>query len=213
MKLDSINFFGIHSPNHRVWKPSKVGIFIPLLFVAAREMRSLVAVDSLFSGRRYLSSPLNRLVGAFLSVPFSLVLGVMFKAFLATAMKISTGALYEAALFVSVLFGIVVALYLRYSAKTMRYLEALDLLSDGDIDNLDYCTVSDVCDHVNYMIGRSVDCIQRIKLTLPESGIQGQNELYEQTGQLILLVETLDGINGVNTGPAKTLLGEEGIKI
>ncbi len=214
MKPNSIHqTFGIHPPNHRVWTPSKVGIFIPLLFVTAREMKSLEAVDSLFSGKRYFSSPLNRLVGAFLSVSFSLVLGVMLKAFLGTVLSVPNGALYDAALFVPAQCGIIVALYLRFSAMTVRYLMALDLLSNGDIDNLDYRTVNDVCDHVNRMIGHSTGQIQSIKLTLPESGIQGQNELAEQIGQLIPIVRTFQGINGIDTGIAGTILREEGVNI
>ncbi len=212
MKPNFILTVGIHSPNHRVWKPSKVGILIPLLLITAREITSLVAVESLFSGRRYFSSPLNRLLAALLAVPFGLVLGVMLKAFLGTVVLVS-GALYDATLFIPAMFGIIVALYLRFSAKTMRYLTALDLLSNGDIDNLDYRTASDVCDHANRMIGHTIDHIRSIQTSLPDSGIQGQNELAEQIGQLIPIVRTFQGINGIDTGIAGTILREEGINI
>lgn len=212
MKPKSIQLFGVNSPHHRSPKASRFGILIPLQFITTRETTSLAAVDSLFSRRRFFSSPLNRLVCALLATPFGIVLGVALGTILRTSHWVDLGASYEvAAMVIPALMGAIATLYLRYSAKTRRYLVALDLISGGNIDNMDFYTVSDVCGYVNHMIDHSIDQIRCIKLRLPDTGLQGQNELEEQIGVLSQLAKTFDGINGIYTGPARTLLSEEWI--
>ena len=130
--------------------------------------------------------------------------------------------LFPIGLFVGTLTGslviapavaILVGVLLRYSKAVRRYFAALDVLANGDINTLArFHYEQDVVECIQHQLDNTVMQINRLRQDAEEDG-QTSTLMRDREGDLIRLIKIFDGVQGLYTGPAKTILREGGIDL
>ncbi len=183
--------------------PSQRGVGLLLFMFGAfnsKVFESLLSVDIALIGTKSLKySNFMRLAIVIVSVPIGLLIGYcdyLFTKYPAWVIA-AGGAL-----------GLIYALMLRYSWSTRRYLKALDIVSNGNLYSLSFPTALHVTKFIQNLMDEKVAQIKSLHKSGSTQNHQERRLRRELEGQLIELVKVFDGVDGLYTGPAKTLIDE-----